>query len=125
MIVGYFGASTGPWRGAGRAAEHPRNVGAVLSRGGRPDLAGPALPQVATPKLLIVGARGGRYCEQVGRLDAVWFTRHLDASALGRWRRRSLARVPSRYDFFFLRLDFVSPCSLRTLFTVRAARSSA
>src|ERR671932_826983 len=37
------------------AAEHPKPVGAIVSRGGRPDLAGPALPRVAAPTLLIVG----------------------------------------------------------------------
>jgi len=37
------------------AAERPELVGAVVSRGGRPDLAGPALPRVQAPTLLIVG----------------------------------------------------------------------
>ena len=37
------------------AADRPRRVAAVVSRGGRPDLAGPALPRVTSPTLLVVG----------------------------------------------------------------------
>jgi dienelactone hydrolase len=55
LAVGYFGASTGAGAAQVAAAERPAVVGAVVSRGGRPDLAGPALPQVQTPTLLIVG----------------------------------------------------------------------
>jgi pimeloyl-ACP methyl ester carboxylesterase len=39
------------------AADEPENVFAVVSRGGRPDLAGPALPRVTAPTLLLVGSR--------------------------------------------------------------------
>ena len=53
--VGYFGASTGGGAALVAAAEHPDGVGAVVSRGGRPDLAGDALLAVAAPTLLIVG----------------------------------------------------------------------
>lgn len=54
LPVGYFGASTGGGAALVAAAERP-NIGAVVSRGGRPDLAGPALPNVKAPTLLIVG----------------------------------------------------------------------
>ncbi len=55
LRVGLFGASTGAGAALVAAAERPREVGAVVSRGGRPDLAGPALPHVHSPTLLIVG----------------------------------------------------------------------
>jgi putative phosphoribosyl transferase len=55
LTVGYFGASTGAAAALVAAAERPEMVGAVVSRGGRPDLAGPALPRVQAPTLLIVG----------------------------------------------------------------------
>jgi putative phosphoribosyl transferase len=53
--IGYFGASTGA--GAALVAETltQHRIAAVVSRGGRPDLAGPALPRVRAPTLLIVG----------------------------------------------------------------------
>jgi putative phosphoribosyl transferase len=53
--IGYFGASTGAAAGLWAAAEPRSHVGAVVSRGGRPDLAGPRLPEVTAPTLLIVG----------------------------------------------------------------------
>lgn len=52
-----FGASTGAAAALIAAAERPDQVGAVVSRGGRPDLAGDALPRVRAPTLLIVGGR--------------------------------------------------------------------
>ncbi len=55
LPVGYFGASTGGGAALVAAAERPKVVGAVVSRGGRPDLAGPALRRVQAPTLLIVG----------------------------------------------------------------------
>jgi putative phosphoribosyl transferase len=55
LRVGYFGSSTGGGAALVAAAEIPQDVGAVVSRGGRPDLAGDALPKVQTPTLLIVG----------------------------------------------------------------------
>ena len=55
LPVGYFGASTGGGAALVAAAERPRRVAAVVSRGGRPDLAGEALPHVQAPTLLIVG----------------------------------------------------------------------
>ncbi|MBR0665496.1 hydrolase [Roseomonas hellenica] len=54
LRLGYFGASTGAGAALAAAAER-RQVRAVVSRGGRPDLAGPALPRVEAPTLLIVG----------------------------------------------------------------------
>lgn len=53
--VGYFGASTGAAAALIAAAERPASAGAVVSRGGRPDLAAGVLPQVQTPTLFIVG----------------------------------------------------------------------
>jgi putative phosphoribosyl transferase len=55
LRVGYFGASTGAGAALVAAAEHPEEVGAIVSRGGRPDLAGNALARVRAPTLLIVG----------------------------------------------------------------------
>ncbi|HEU5248369.1 MAG TPA: dienelactone hydrolase family protein [Thermoanaerobaculia bacterium] len=55
LRIGYFGASTGAAAALVAAALHPENVGAVVSRGGRPDLAGNLLPRVQAPTLLIVG----------------------------------------------------------------------
>ena len=55
LRVGYFGASTGAAAALVAAAQLTRDIGAVVSRGGRPDLAGEALPLVRAPTLLIVG----------------------------------------------------------------------
>ncbi len=55
LPVGYFGASTGAAAALLAAAELGDEVGAVVSRGGRPDLAGPRLRHVRAPTLLIVG----------------------------------------------------------------------
>jgi dienelactone hydrolase len=55
MNVGLFGASTGAAAALVAAAERPRRVSAVVSRGGRPDLAGDSLAEVEAPTLLIVG----------------------------------------------------------------------
>jgi putative phosphoribosyl transferase len=107
LRIGYFGASTGAAAALVAAAE--REVGAVVSRGGRPDLAGDALSLVRAPTLLIVGGDdvpvirvneealerlrvekrleiipGATHLfeepgalEEVARLAAGWFTRHL------------------------------------------------
>ncbi|MEW6544756.1 MAG: alpha/beta hydrolase [Nitrospirota bacterium] len=53
--LGYFGASTGAGAALQAAARSPSSVAAVVSRGGRPDLAAPYLPKVTAPTLLIVG----------------------------------------------------------------------
>lgn len=55
LTVGYFGASTGGGAALVAAARRPANAAAVVSRGGRPDLAGNALTKVRAPTLLIVG----------------------------------------------------------------------
>ncbi len=113
LRVGYFGASTGAAAALVAAAEHPEPIGAIVSRGGRPDLAGPALPRVTAPTLLIVGGNdfpvigmnqeameqlrtekrleivpGATHLfeepgalEEVARLAADWFVRHLDPDA--------------------------------------------
>jgi dienelactone hydrolase len=56
LKIGHFGASTGAAAALVAAAELPRSVRAVVSRGGRPDLAGDALARVEAPTLLIVGS---------------------------------------------------------------------
>jgi putative phosphoribosyl transferase len=57
MPIGYFGSSTGAAAALVAAADQPVGapVGAIVSRGGRPDLAGDTLPKVRAPTLLIVG----------------------------------------------------------------------
>ena len=55
LPVGYFGASTGAAAALIAAARRGERVRAVVSRGGRPDLAGPWLPSVVSPTLLVVG----------------------------------------------------------------------
>jgi putative phosphoribosyl transferase len=55
LRIGYFGASTGAAAALAAAALRPDPVGAIVSRGGRPDLAGAALIRVRAPTLLIVG----------------------------------------------------------------------
>jgi putative phosphoribosyl transferase len=55
LNIGYFGASTGAAAALNAAASFGAAIGAVVSRGGRPDLAMSALPQVQSPTLLIVG----------------------------------------------------------------------
>jgi len=110
LPIGYFGASTGGGAALVAAAERPEAVGAVVSRGGRPDLAGPALPRVRAPTLLIVGERdtpvlrmnmealGQLRCEK--RLEVVPGATHLfeepgaleEVARLARdWFRRHLA----------------------------------
>jgi putative phosphoribosyl transferase len=113
LPLGYFGASTGAAAALVAAAERPETVQAVVSRGGRPDLAGTALANVRAPTLLIVGGDdlpviglnrqalaklgaekkqlvivpGATHLfeepgtlEEVARLAAEWFTRHLSPS---------------------------------------------
>jgi len=55
LRIGYFGSSTGAAAALVAAAQLPDDVGAIVSRGGRPDLAGEFLPKVKAPTLLIVG----------------------------------------------------------------------
>ncbi len=109
LALGLFGASTGAAPALAAAAERPDAVVAVVSRGGRPDLTGSALPRVQAPTLLIVGSLDGPVIgmnetakaqmtceseltivpgathlfgepgklEEVARLAAEWFSRHL------------------------------------------------
>jgi putative phosphoribosyl transferase len=65
LPVGIFGASTGGGAALVAAARRPERVAAVVSRGGRPDLAGAALPRVTCPTLLLVGS----YDTEVIRLN--------------------------------------------------------
>ncbi len=55
LSIGYFGASTGAAAALVAAAKIPQTVKAIVSRGGRPDLAGPSLDKVRSPTLLLVG----------------------------------------------------------------------
>jgi dienelactone hydrolase len=55
LSIGLFGASTGGGAALMAAVERPHEIAAVVSRGGRPDLAGQSLTNVTTPTLLIVG----------------------------------------------------------------------
>jgi dienelactone hydrolase len=115
--LGYFGASTGAAAALVAAAERPNAVRAVVSRGGRPDLAGPALKGVVAPVLFIVGGDDKvvldlnyaamtqlpRQTEQ--RLEVVAGASHLfeEPGALDRvaalardWFREHLHRLPTR-----------------------------
>ncbi len=72
LRVGYFGASTGAAAALRAAADLGSGIAAVVSRGGRPDLAGPLLDRVRAPTLLIVGGQDGlvvdlnrRACEEL------------------------------------------------------------
>lgn len=112
LPIGLFGSSTGSAAALISAAARPAAVHAVVSRGGRPDLAGRMLPRVQAPTLLIVGGRdepvidcnreasrelacpwrlevvpGATHLfqepgalEQVAKLAADWFGRHLSAA---------------------------------------------
>jgi len=55
LSIGYFGASTGAAAALMAAGDRPQTVRAIVSRGGRPDLAIPVLPRIQQPTLLIVG----------------------------------------------------------------------
>jgi pimeloyl-ACP methyl ester carboxylesterase len=63
LKLGYFGASTGAAAALVAAAKLPDEVGAIVSRGGRPDLAAPHLGRVKAPTLLIVGSWDGPVIE--------------------------------------------------------------
>ncbi|HKX00824.1 MAG TPA: alpha/beta family hydrolase [Bryobacteraceae bacterium] len=63
LPIGYFGASTGAAAALIAAAKRPDSAGAVVSRGGRPDLAIPFLARVKAPTLLIVGGRDDQVIE--------------------------------------------------------------
>ncbi|MFC5820177.1 dienelactone hydrolase family protein [Nonomuraea harbinensis] len=63
LPLGYFGASTGAAAALSAAAEPDADVAAIVSRGGRPDLAGPRLASVRAPTLLIVGGHDEQVLE--------------------------------------------------------------
>ena len=63
LPIGYFGASTGAAAALAASVHFPHRVRAIVSRGGRPDLAGDALPRVTAPTLLIVGSRDTQVIE--------------------------------------------------------------
>ncbi|ALP53953.1 hydrolase [Candidatus Tenderia electrophaga] len=63
LHIGLFGASTGAAAALNAAAARPQQVGAVVSRGGRPDLAADALAQVKSPTLLLVGGNDPQVIE--------------------------------------------------------------
>ncbi len=109
--IGYFGASTGAAAALVAAAHPDANIAAVVSRGGRPDLAGAALAEVRAPTLLIVGGRDDVVLELnrraqtelrcANRLEIVSGATHLfeepgtleSAAALARnWFERFLSR---------------------------------
>lgn len=69
--MGLFGASTGAAAALLAAADNPEEIGAVVSRGGRPDMAGDALPEVTAPTLLLVGGRDDLVLELNRRALAV------------------------------------------------------
>ncbi|MDA9440211.1 DeoR family transcriptional regulator [Bradyrhizobium sp. CCBAU 51745] len=88
LPVGLFGASTGAAAALTAAARLPDSIAAVVSRGGRPDLAGEALPLVRAPTLLIVGG------SDLGVIE-------LNEGALARLRcPRALAIVPGATHLF-------------------------
>ncbi|MFC9295896.1 phosphoribosyltransferase family protein [Streptomyces sp. NPDC057011] len=111
LPIGYFGASTGAAAALWAAADTDSHIGAIVSRGGRPDLAAPRLVGVRAPTLLIVGGRDTmvldlnrqaqlelRHCEN--RLQVVPGATHLfeepgtldEVSALARdWFARHLS----------------------------------
>jgi putative phosphoribosyl transferase len=88
LPVGYFGASTGAAAALWAAAELGDGIGAVVSRGGRPDLAGARLAEVTAPTLLIVGG-----------LDRVVLDLNREAMARMRCERR-LEVVPGATHLF-------------------------
>jgi dienelactone hydrolase len=88
LPIGYFGASTGAAAALVAAAERPDVVRAVVSRGGRPDLAGAALMRVRAPTLLIVGGNDVQVIE-------------LNRAALARLRcEKQLVIVPTATHLF-------------------------
>ena len=89
LPVGYFGASTGGGAALVASVLRPQSVQAVVSRGGRPDLAGMYLPRVKAPTLLIVGA-----------LDATVITLNREALDLLQPRVKQLVIVPGAGHLF-------------------------
>jgi len=117
LSLGYFGASTGAAAALVAASERPNLVAAVVSRGGRPDLASDALERVRAPTLLIVGGEDGEVLQLnreayaslacVKRLDVVPGATHLfeEPGAL-----ESVARLAT--DWFTRHLTARAPSSI-------------
>ncbi|MFW6107368.1 MAG: dienelactone hydrolase family protein [bacterium] len=79
LRLGYFGASTGSAAALIAATERPDAVGAIVSRGGRPDLAEAQLPRVEAPTLLIVGGNDPVVLDLNGKaLDRLGCTKQLE-----------------------------------------------
>jgi len=97
LRVGYFGSSTGGGAALVAAASVGEEIGAVVSRGGRPDLAGDALPKVRSPTLLIVGGldypgrslRSSQFQSYAASVEAN------EARLQGRTRIRGMKCLPS------------------------------
>ena len=88
LPIGYFGASTGAAAAFIAATQRPAAIRAIVSRGGRPDLAWSALPRVTAPALLIVGERDNAVLD-------------LNKEALERLRvEKELAIVPGATHLF-------------------------
>ena len=105
LPIGYFGASTGAAAALVAATRAPRDIGAIVSRGGRPDMADPVLGQVRAPTLLIVGGN------DTGVLE-------LNEQALAKLRcEKSLRIVPGATHLFEEpgALDIVVDLALRWL----------
>jgi dienelactone hydrolase len=115
LPLGHFGASTGAAAALGAAAARPEVVHAVVSRGGRPDLAADALPRVESPTLLIVGGadaevlalnrEAAERLEVTHEIEVVPHATHLFeepgaldrvAALAARWFERFLAPATSR-----------------------------
>lgn len=78
LPLGYFGASTGTAAALIAAAKRPRTIFAIVSRGGRPELAREALERVQAPTLLIVGGEDATVLEQnEGALERIPARKHL------------------------------------------------
>lgn len=88
LPLGYFGASTGAAAALLAAAERPDRIHAVVSRGGRPDLAGTALHRVECPTLLLVGGADPKVLE-------------LNRAALARMRCHAQLRIVPRATHLF------------------------
>jgi putative phosphoribosyl transferase len=88
LPIGCFGASTGAAAALIAAVERPQQVAAVVSRGGRPDLAAHALSRVSAPTLLIVGGRDS---------EVIRLNRHAQSQLTGESR---LAIVPGAGHLF-------------------------
>jgi putative phosphoribosyl transferase len=88
LPVGAYGASTGAAAALIAAAERPERVDAVVSRGGRPDLAEDALERVTAPTLLIVGERDPQVLD-------------LNTEAAERMRNRATIEVVARAGHLF------------------------